>query len=292
MATAQIKKATAPPQIECAQVYGGTGASSMPISLPGLQGYLYSQPCQADRGGDIYYMSICGSGLLTRFCLADVVGHGSDVAIVSDETHALLRESVNWTDHRRVLRQLNRALHAKGLESLTTAAMFTYFPPTQNLTFSYAGHPRGWLWSSREKSWSALTVLDPKGDEIADLPLAVAETTPYSRGEIRIESNDIIVVATDGVTDAIDCDLQRFGEERLHATLAGITKPTPQDVVETIVQRIKAYCGASTFSHDDVTVFAAEASPVSRFDAIKTMFTNRVLRPFRGRGNSNPKDSQ
>jgi serine phosphatase RsbU (regulator of sigma subunit) len=270
------------PRIECAQVHGGTRATSMPIALTGLDGFLYSRPCQSTVGGDIHYLSVCGSGLLARFCLADVVGHGADVAVVSEETHALLQKAVNWTDHRRVLRHLNRALASRGLESLTTAAMFTYFPPTRNLTYSYAGHPPAWHWCARRRAWSALAVTrdDRDGDGPSDLPLAVAANTDYSRGRLRAGVDDLIVVATDGVTDAVNEERRRFGENGLADTLRSIAEPTPRSVVETIVARIAEFCGRETFTHDDVTVLALRTRRVSKLAGVRSVLSNRLVRPF------------
>ena len=112
---------TAPPspdlsavQVTCAQVRGGNRAVHAPIDLPGIRGVVYSRPCDGGRGGDVHYLSVCGSGLLSHICLADVVGHGEKVAGVSATMHALLKRSMNWTDQRRVLRELNQDLQARG----------------------------------------------------------------------------------------------------------------------------------------------------------------------------------
>ena len=67
-----------------------------------------------------------------------------------------------------------RSVHTlKGLASLTTAAMFTYFPPSRKLTFSYAGHPPAWLWSARDGQWKQLHCTDRPDRGLCDLPLAV-----------------------------------------------------------------------------------------------------------------------
>ena len=61
----------------CNEVWGGNQAFHGPIELPGLRGALFSQPCGGGRGGDVHYLSVCGSGLISRACLADVTGHGA-----------------------------------------------------------------------------------------------------------------------------------------------------------------------------------------------------------------------
>ena len=70
--------------------------------------------------------------------------------------HGLLQRFVSWPDHRRVLRELNGALVGMGLEAITTAATCTYYPPTRTLTYSYAGHPPGWIYRAAKGRWSRL----------------------------------------------------------------------------------------------------------------------------------------
>jgi phosphoserine phosphatase RsbU/P len=96
------------------------------VVLPGLRGVLYSRPCSGASGGDIHYLSVCGSGLLSRICLADVAGHGETVAAVGTAMHTHLLRSVDTIDERRVLTRMDSRLEASGLQAMTTAALVTY----------------------------------------------------------------------------------------------------------------------------------------------------------------------
>ncbi|MHC4141141.1 MAG: hypothetical protein ACYSUF_04395, partial [Planctomycetota bacterium] len=116
---------SSPPRIQCAEIWGGNHTIHTPVSLPGMRGVLFSRSCSGRRGGDLHYLSMCGSGILSRVCIADVVGHGAPVSDVGRKIHALMRRHVNWPDHRRMLRLLNRALERMGLDALTTAAVLT-----------------------------------------------------------------------------------------------------------------------------------------------------------------------
>ena len=78
-----------PRTLACGEVFGGNEPVHTAIELPGLHGVLYSHPCHGVRGGDVHYLSVCGSGLLARVCIADVLGHGEVVAQVSAQMHAL-----------------------------------------------------------------------------------------------------------------------------------------------------------------------------------------------------------
>ena len=50
------------------------------VSLSGLAAWVHSEPLESTSGGgDVYYLSVCNAGLLSRVALADVSGHGPDV---------------------------------------------------------------------------------------------------------------------------------------------------------------------------------------------------------------------
>src|SRR5512139_242502 len=51
-------------RLACAEVRGGNHPIYDVVELPGLRGVLYSNPCAGARGGDVHYLSVCGSGLL------------------------------------------------------------------------------------------------------------------------------------------------------------------------------------------------------------------------------------
>ena len=104
------------------------------VQLPGLVGTLYSSPCHGPQGGDVHYLSVCGSGLLARVCLADVADHGETIAAIGREMHVQLRKSVDMVDERRVLSALDARLATGDHRAITTAALLTYYPPARRLT--------------------------------------------------------------------------------------------------------------------------------------------------------------
>ena len=143
-------------RFSCGEVRGGNDPIHEQVELPGLRGVLYSSPCGGGRGGDVHYLSVCGSGLLSRLCLADVAGHGETVEAVGREMHAQLLRSVDLVDQRRVLTALDERLVGSGLRAQTTAALATYYPPSRRLSVSYAGHPPGWIYRVATRGWTPL----------------------------------------------------------------------------------------------------------------------------------------
>jgi sigma-B regulation protein RsbU (phosphoserine phosphatase) len=275
---------SAPHDFHCAEVWGGNHTVYTPVSLPGLRGVLFSQACTGGRGGDLHYLSMCGSGLLSRICLADVVGHGDEVAGVGRDIHALLRRHLNWPDHRTMLRRLNRSVARRGLEALTTAAVLSYYPPRRQLAFSYAGHPPGWYYAAAGGAWRRMTLdQDPAVDRaegICDCPLAVDPDAAYSRARVRPRLGDRILLVTDGVLEAPDASGRQFGAQRLARLLIEQHRRTPAEISAAVLQALTDHVGTSRFRHDDVSFLLLEFPPPPRGPAIWHAFRNRILRPL------------
>jgi len=268
-----------PVRLVCAQVHGGNGRVRATLDLPDARGILFSQPSEGREGGDVYYVSVCGSGLISRFCVADVVGHGQTVSAVSAEIHAVLRRLMNWIDHRRVLTQLNRLLTRKGLDAMTTLAVMTYFPPSRTLSFSYAGHPPGWYYSRREGRWSRLDLPPEREQErrFVDGALAVVEDACFTRSKRRVDAGDRLILLTDGTLETPRPDREQFGEARLAELLNEHQGLDLSSLAETVVGALESFSGERPLRHDDVTLLLVEFKPSSRLQLVLNMMKTRVV---------------
>jgi serine phosphatase RsbU (regulator of sigma subunit) len=271
-------------RLACAEIRGGNHPVHEVVELPGLRGVLYSSPCAGARGGDVHYLSVCGSGLLARVCVADIAGHGETLATVGAEMHAHLRRSVDTIDERRVLKALDRRLTAVSAHALTTAAMFTYYPPSRRLTVSYAGHPRGWLYRADAREWVRLEAGDatPGAGPLVDLPLATTLAPTFARRKVRVDLGDRILLVTDGVLEACSPEGEEFGAEGVSRVLRQHDGPC-EAVGAALLAALLEHVGAETLTHDDVTFFLGEVVEGPVGPALWHVVRNRVLRPLAAR---------
>src|SRR5260370_26555439 len=80
-------------QLACMEVRGGNRAEVYRAELPGLHAWVSCRPLQpAKHGGDLYNMTVCNSGSISRVTIADVSGHGENVSIVAEHLHDALGE--------------------------------------------------------------------------------------------------------------------------------------------------------------------------------------------------------
>src|SRR5687768_7803648 len=88
-----------PPHLSCGQTWSGSGIVSGAMLLPGLEVWLQSVPSGASyAGGDVHYFSNCPQCLVSRIALADVSGHGDQVAAFADALRQLMSKHLTALD--------------------------------------------------------------------------------------------------------------------------------------------------------------------------------------------------
>lgn len=268
------------PQFACAEVWGGNRPINSPLRLPGIVGHVFSHPCDGGRGGDIHYVSICGSGLTSRLCVADVAGHGQAIANVSGVIHRLMRQYMNSHDETRILGDLNRRLMESAVGTMTTAASVGYVPPLRLLSVSYAGHPPGWLYRMAEDRWTRLLVGSNEGSDHqpVDMPLGIEEGTRYSRRRLRVRVGDRLLLLTDGVLEAPAPGGGLYGEARLERVLHERRRFAVDALVATIVDSVIAHTANPKLPHDDVTLMLLEFVAGPKAFGMWEILRNRVFR--------------
>jgi serine phosphatase RsbU (regulator of sigma subunit) len=246
------------------------------IELPGLRGVLYSSAADGAHGGDIHYLSVCGSGLLARLCVADVAGHGDAVAAVGAEMYGQLRRSVDIVDERRVLRAIDRRIVRADVKAMTTAVLATYYPPSRRLAIRYAGHPPAWFYSAASRTWRPMEPEPaPAGaTSPVGLPLGTGLSPAFTRRRVKVDEGDRLLLLTDGVLEACSPD----GEELGHAGLERLLQAYEGEhdgLVDHLLQGLDAHTGSNGLAHDDVTLFVGEIVAGPPGPALWHVFRNR-----------------
>src|SRR5688572_6791800 len=165
-------------EMQCMEVWGGNHSADGGVVMAGLDAWVYSKPFGgSDGGGDVYYVSSCATGRITRLLVADVAGHGARVSDVAAELRTLMRRHVNQIDQSRFVQSMNRqftTLSSAGC--FATALVTTFFAPTNHLSLCNAGHPPPLLYRAATRQWSFLDQRSARGgDEFANVPLGVVD---------------------------------------------------------------------------------------------------------------------
>jgi phosphoserine phosphatase RsbU/P len=252
----------ASPQMLCMEVWGGNNPVSSSVELGGLEAWVFSKPyAEAHRGGDVYYLSSCATGRITRILLADVAGHGRDVASTAADLRTLMRRFVNRLDQAEFVRLLNKQFaEMSKAGTFATAIVTTFFAPTCRLTICNAGHPRPLLYRSSQKQWNLLSQ-DGESTEtkIGNLPLGVFDFVEYEHFDVELQLGDSLVTYSDALIESHDADGEMLGEEGLLRILRLLGDVPAQTLTETLLAEISSRY-PENLSDDDVTVMVVRAN--------------------------------
>ena len=258
-----MSKTSKTTQLQCLQVWGGTEAAEQTLAMTGLDGYLYAKPHQgAKRGGDVYYLSSCASGRITRVILADVAGHGATVSETAQDLRSLMQRYVNFTSQQMFMKAMNKkfAEITDDGRFATTVAM-SFFAPKQLLSLSNAGHPAPMWYRASEKCWHILG-LDPEDRETkaeADLPFGIVEDAGYQQTDITFKAGDMLLLYTDALSESHGPDGRQIGLRGLRDRLNELNTHQPDQVIPALIDRL-VNDDANDLTDDDVTALLIAAN--------------------------------
>ena len=243
-------------RLECMEIWGGNEAIDDAIAVSGLDAWVISQPHAGDpSGGDIHFVSTCGSGRIARFMIADVAGHGKSASEVADKLRRLMRKHINRLNQTRFVRDLNREfLWAYQSETFATALLTSYFASTDHLIICNAGHPVPLWYRSQLGTWYRLehTMAD-RVKRIFNLPLGIIEPTSYYQFAVRLERNDLVLIYSDAVIEARNGEGRPLGDDGLLEVVGRIDPARPERFCPELLDALSTYRNHGP-AEDDVTV--------------------------------------
>jgi sigma-B regulation protein RsbU (phosphoserine phosphatase) len=220
------------------------------VQLPGVNvagRYLSSR----EVGGDFYAVLPLEEGRV-GLAIADVAGKGIPAATLSARARYLLEAfALDTPRPDEVLTRLNRVL-AQGADSRFVSLFYGILDLRRGcFAFARAGHLPPFLVSAGTAS---PVPLEPPG-----LLLGVDIAATYLTAEVPVGPGDLLLMFTDGITEARRQDGEQFGEQRVSALATACAGAFPADVVERVMDALATWAG--TAPADDQTVVAVRFDP-------------------------------
>lgn len=227
--------------------------SLLPVRPPAMAGLDIADLCEPARevGGDYYDFFELGPRQL-GVMIADVSGKGTSAALYMAELKGIML-ALSRADRspRTVLLEVNRLLGAHlDNRSFITMTYAVIDLDRQRVTMARAGHTPMMLVSA-----SASQVVTPGGIALGlRLPGsdALFERVLEER-ELPLATGDVVVLYTDGVTEAMDQGGELFSDEALLRTVAGNVELSAAGIRERVVREVGAFVGRAE-AHDDMTM--------------------------------------
>ena len=243
--------------LACLEIRGGNDLATYAAELPGLSGWVSCRPLgPSPRGGDVYYMSACSQGILTRVVLADVSGHGEGVSAAAIRLRDALRQHVEYFDQSTLIRRLNDNFLAGARRvQFATAFVASYYSESGELLFTNAGHPAPLWYQAATREWSLLSEATPLSKDIIDLPLGLIAGTAYSQTAVQMNPGDMLLLYTDGISEAYDESGTQLGVTRLLSIARNLPVDSAVAAGQALVAATAQFSGSAPRA-DDQTVVA------------------------------------
>jgi CHASE2 domain-containing sensor protein len=202
-------------------------------------------PCYA-VGGDYFDYYPLADGRIA-LAIGDVAGKGVPAALLMSKLQATLRGE---TSHEVTVPEVPERANRLLMESMEGSSKFVTFfygalePGTQRLRYSNAGHNPPYLL----RADGTLEQLETGG-----LLLGIFPHARYDEGVVDLRPGDVIVLFTDGVTEAEDRHKAQFGEERLIELLREAHGGDARAIGDRICQEVLKFSKGLQMA-DDLTV--------------------------------------
>ena len=264
--------------MQCMEVWGGNEPVNRDVVMPGLDAWVYCEPFEnASRGGDVYFVSSCATGRITRLLVADVSGHGTEVAETAIALRSLMRRFVNQLDQSHFIQAMNHEFISLSKDGrFATAIAATYFSPTSTLTLTNAGHPPAMLYRADVKQWFFLQKQDHGDRGPANVPLGILDITDYDQRSMHLQPGDMVLCYTDSLIECRDKHGSFLDKEGLAKILNQLNVTSPKSLIPDLL-KVLGDLDPNNLTEDDVTLLLF--TPNERRP--NQSFRRRMLIPFR-----------
>jgi len=219
----------------------------LPKTTPTIEGYEIagtSIPAQV-VGGD-YFDFIPIDDQRTAICLGDVTGKGLPASLLMANLQATLRgQSFLSSSPKDCLLRSNKLLyHSTSPEKFATLFYASLDSRNHLLSYSNAGHDFPFHFSGSET---------PNRLKSGGLMLGAFEDFAFEEDTVSMKPGDLVVISSDGISEAMNSNLEQFGEGRLQTVIRENRSASPQALIDTIVAAVRTHAGDQPQS-DDMTL--------------------------------------
>lgn len=201
-------------------------------------------------GGDYYDFLALPEGKV-GIAVADVAGKGISAALLMSIVQASLRSQAPSTngDLARLVSSMNQLLFRSTAPNGFASFFYAQFDAaTRRLSYVNAGHNPPMLL----RAGSAPRLLREGG-----IVIGAAGGSEYRQASVELESGDVFVAYTDGLTEAWNPAEEHFGEGRLKEAVDAALHLPAEEISRQVVAAVETWCQGSP-PHDDLTLVVAK----------------------------------
>ncbi len=183
--------------------------------------------------------------------VGDVSDHGVPAAIFMALTYSLLRaEAFRASSPSEALQAVNRQLLDMNASGMFVTVLYGVLNrATRDFQFARAGHDLPLILNAQRE---VVSLVAGKGQLLGLFPDPLIDEQ-----HLALPADSLVMMYTDGVTEAMDATGELFGEERLRAVLYAGRNPTAQAACEAVLAEVREFSDYAA-QRDDITLIALQ----------------------------------
>lgn len=199
-------------------------------------------------GGDLYDIAGLGENQIL-ITIGDICGKGIPASLFMAVTQTIMRITIRSERNLQAeMGAANKRLIANNREDMFATLFCGILDlPSGRMTYCNCGHNPPVISHPGSNTFQFLRACGP--------PLAVREDVSYSPQSIKLAPGDIVLLYTDGVTEAESTDSAQFGTRRLEQALLEMRGRPAREIVEHVVKQVDEFSKGAPQS-DDITCLA------------------------------------
>lgn len=224
-----------------------TQENLLPKELPYVSGYQISaKTISAKEVGGDYYDLIRIDDLHFAFCVGDISGKGIAAAMLMSNLQATLRSHLTTGKSSKEIITASNNLLYNSTESTKFATLFFGIIniASKEITYCNAGHNSPYHYK-KDLSHSELS---SGGIILGCLPKSV-----YEEETISLNKGELILIYSDGITEAMNENNEEYGEERLQKVMQTHLDQSPDIIINKIINDVRDFT-KETQQSDDMTL--------------------------------------
>lgn len=197
-------------------------------------------------GGDFYDFFFLDAHRL-GIVIGDVSGKGVPAALFMAVSRTFLKATaLTGLPPADCLAQINRTLYKESVAGMFVTLIYAIFD-TRNgeLIYSNGGHNLPLVLRS-DGTVEAL-------DRVEGIAIAASGKARFSEGRVQLQRGDVLVLYTDGISEAFNLKNEEFGEERLATSLRNMVGGSAKELTDGLIAEVNGFADGAQQS-DDLTV--------------------------------------
>jgi sigma-B regulation protein RsbU (phosphoserine phosphatase) len=220
----------------------------VPEKPPAIEGVeVAGRLITAERVGGDYYDIFVADGKKPSFVVADVSGHSIGAALIMAAFRSAIRaQRESDFSPAQMVQKINSIIYEDLYQSEQFISMtyLQYARSRQAIQYTTAGHPPPIIWRNANKKFEEIGSDDPL--------LGIEQRAVFHERQMVVSRGDVIFLYTDGITEAVSRDGERFGHKRLMDCLEDAIVGDARQIVDVVVENVQSFVDPMT-PRDDVT---------------------------------------